>query len=69
VVRGGVSVDELNAYEAARRPAGERALHHTRAQALLARNDDDGRAFRGVFSELVTNRTTARSLARLLESA
>jgi 2-polyprenyl-6-methoxyphenol hydroxylase-like FAD-dependent oxidoreductase len=42
---------------------------HTRAQALLARNDDDGRALREVFSELITNRTTARSLARLLESA
>jgi 2-polyprenyl-6-methoxyphenol hydroxylase-like FAD-dependent oxidoreductase len=69
VLRDGASVDELDAYEAARRPAGERALHHTRAQALLARNDDDGRALREVFSQLVTNRTTARSLARLLESA
>jgi 2-polyprenyl-6-methoxyphenol hydroxylase-like FAD-dependent oxidoreductase len=69
VVRDGASDDELDAYEAARRPAGERALHHTRAQAQLARNDDDGRALREVFSELITNRTTARSLARLLESA
>ena len=69
VVRDGVSVDELNAYEAVRRPAGERALHHTRAQALLARNDDDAHALRDVFGQLVTNRTTARSLARLLESA
>ena len=58
-----------DAYEAARHPAGERALHHTRAQALLARNDDDGRALREVFSELISNRTTARSLARLIESA
>ena len=69
VVRGGASADELSAYEAARRRAGERALHHTRAQALLARNDDDGRALRAVFSGLVANRATARSLARLLESA
>ena len=69
VVRDGASVDELDAYEAARRPAGERALHHTRAQALLARNDDDGRALRAVISELIIKRTTARSLARLIESA
>lgn len=69
VVRGGASVEELDAYEAARHPAGERALHHTRTQALLARNDDDGRALREVFSQLITSRTTAQSLARLLESA
>jgi 3-(3-hydroxy-phenyl)propionate hydroxylase len=69
VVRDGASADELDAYDAARHPAGERALQHTRAQALLARNDDDGRALREVFSELITNRTTARSLARLIESA
>lgn len=69
VFRNGASADELDAYGTTRHPAGERALHHTRAQALLARNDDEGRALREVFGELITNRTTARSLARLLESA
>jgi 2-polyprenyl-6-methoxyphenol hydroxylase-like FAD-dependent oxidoreductase len=69
VVRDGAPADELDAYEVARRAAGERALQHTRVQALMTRNDDDGRALREVFSELITSRTTARSLARLLESA
>lgn len=69
VVKDRASIDELDAYESTRHPAGERALHHTRAQALLARNDDDGRALREVFGELITNRTTARSLAQLLETA
>jgi 2-polyprenyl-6-methoxyphenol hydroxylase-like FAD-dependent oxidoreductase len=69
VLRQGSPVSELDAYEATRRPAGERALHHTRVQAALARNDEDGRALRDVFSDVLRNRSTARSLARLLESA
>lgn len=69
-VRDGACSDELDVYEATRHPAGERTLQHTRAQAVLARNDDEGRALREVFGELMTtDRTTAWSLARLLESA
>jgi 2-polyprenyl-6-methoxyphenol hydroxylase-like FAD-dependent oxidoreductase len=35
VLRDGASAAELNGYESVRRPAGERALQHTRAQAAL----------------------------------
>jgi 2-polyprenyl-6-methoxyphenol hydroxylase-like FAD-dependent oxidoreductase len=69
VLHGDASTDELNGYEAVRRPAGERALRHTRAQAALGHEDDSGRALRAIVEELVTNRSTARRLARLIENA
>jgi 2-polyprenyl-6-methoxyphenol hydroxylase-like FAD-dependent oxidoreductase len=56
-------------YEAARRPAGERALQLTRAQAALSRDDANGRAVREVIGELVSSRSGARRLARLIEGA
>ncbi|WP_448808570.1 FAD-dependent monooxygenase [Agromyces bauzanensis] len=68
-LRRGASVGELDGYEAARRPAGERALRHTRAQAALGRNDDSGRALRETVGELLTGRSAARRLARLIEDA
>ncbi len=60
-------VDELDAYEATRRPAGHRALQQTRAQAALAGDDDSCRALRDVVEGLVARRGAARSLARLIE--
>jgi 2-polyprenyl-6-methoxyphenol hydroxylase-like FAD-dependent oxidoreductase len=56
-------------YEAARRPAGKRALQLTRAQAALSRDDANGRAVREVIGELVSSRSGARRLARLIEGA
>jgi 2-polyprenyl-6-methoxyphenol hydroxylase-like FAD-dependent oxidoreductase len=61
--------DELDAYEAARRPAGHRTLQHTRAQAALGRSDDTGRALREIVGGLITRRSAARSLAQLMEDA
>lgn len=67
VLRDGAPVDGLLDYEAARRPAGERALRHTRAQAALGRDDDGARELHDVVGELVTRRSVARHLARLIE--
>lgn len=69
VLRGGAAASELDAYEAARRPAGERALRHTRAQAALSRNDASAQALGEIVGGLVSGRSAARSLARLIESA
>jgi 2-polyprenyl-6-methoxyphenol hydroxylase-like FAD-dependent oxidoreductase len=69
VLEEGASCDELDGYEAVRRPAGERALQHTRVQAALAREDAGSRAFREVVGELIATRAGARSLAQLLENA
>ena len=69
VLRGGAAQSELDGYETARHPAGQRALRHTRAQAALSRNDDSGRALQEVVAELVGDRTAARRLARLIEQA
>ncbi len=66
VLRGEAGVDELDGYEATRRPAGERALRQTRAQAALGRNDDDARALRETFGDVLTTRSSRR-LARLIE--
>jgi 2-polyprenyl-6-methoxyphenol hydroxylase-like FAD-dependent oxidoreductase len=69
VLRGENAVDELDGYEAARRPGAERALQHTRAQAALARSDDSSRAVREIVEGLITRRRAARSLARLIEQS
>lgn len=57
----------LDGYQAARHPAGQHVLLHTRAQAVLSRNDETGRALREIVSDLVTSRRAARHLARLIE--
>jgi 3-(3-hydroxy-phenyl)propionate hydroxylase len=63
----GKAANELNGYEAARHPAGQRALQHTRAQDALSRNDDIGRALHEIVSELLlTSRSAARRLTRLV---
>jgi 2-polyprenyl-6-methoxyphenol hydroxylase-like FAD-dependent oxidoreductase len=69
VLCDGAPVDELDAYEAVRRPAGERTLQQTRAQAALARDDESSRALRDIVAGLLADRPTARSLAQLLENA
>lgn len=69
VLRGQTPATGLDGYEVARRPAGQRALQHTRAQAALSRNDDGSRALREVVNGLVASRSAARRLARLIEDA
>lgn len=65
----GASGAELDGYESARRPAGERALQHTRAQAALARQDASSSALRQVLGTVIADPVAARSLARLIEAA
>lgn len=69
VLRDEASPDDLDGYEAARRPSTERALQHTRAQAALSRSDDTSRAVREVIEGLIARRSAARSLARLIEQS
>jgi len=68
LLRGGESQDELDGYEQVRRPAGKAALQHTRAQAALGRDDDNGRALREIMGELLAAPSAARRLARLIEN-
>jgi 2-polyprenyl-6-methoxyphenol hydroxylase-like FAD-dependent oxidoreductase len=68
LLRGGESQDELDGYERVRRPAGKAALQHTRAQAALSRDDDNGRALREIVGELLATPSAARRLARLIEN-
>ena len=69
VLRDGASAAELDGYETIRRPAGQRALQQTRAQAALSRHDESGLALREIVGELLTGRRAARHLARLIEAA
>ncbi len=69
VLRDGASAAELDGYESVRRPAGERALQHMRAQAALARRDDSSSALRQVLGTVIADPAAARSLARLIEAA
>jgi 2-polyprenyl-6-methoxyphenol hydroxylase-like FAD-dependent oxidoreductase len=69
VIRDGAPGSELDGYEAARRPAGERALQHTRAQAALGRRDEGSDALRQVLAAVIADPTAARSLAQLIEAA
>ena len=69
VLRDGASAAELDGYESVRRPAGERALQHTRAQAALAQRDDSSSALRQVLGTVIADPAAARSLARLIEAA
>jgi 2-polyprenyl-6-methoxyphenol hydroxylase-like FAD-dependent oxidoreductase len=63
----GASADALDGYEAARRPRAEQVLEHTRVQAALTRDDDAGRALRGVLGAVLANRAASRAVGRLLE--
>ena len=67
VLRDGASEAALDGYHTSRHAAGLRALQHTRAQAALSRNDDDGRALRETLGPAITTGRAARRLARLLE--
>lgn len=69
VLCDGSPPEVLDSYQAVRGSAGRHALHQTRAQAALAGNDDTARAYREIVSELLTRRSTARHLARLIEGA
>jgi len=69
VVRGAAADSELDGYEAVRRPAGERALQHTRAQAALGRRDEGSAALRQVLAAVIAEPAAARALARLIEAA
>ncbi|MDP4505537.1 FAD-dependent monooxygenase [Nonomuraea turcica] len=60
----------LGTYEAERRPAAERALVQTRAQAALDRLDDeDGAALRELLAEVFAYEQPARHLATLLHGS
>lgn len=69
VLREHASLDQLDAYQATRHPAGERALTHTRAQAALSATDYSSLALRQVVGQLLTAQNAARILAKLLEDA
>ena len=69
VIRHEASEDDLEGYHTARHAAGWRALQHTRAQAALSRNDDDGQALRESLGPVLTRGRAARQLARILEQA
>lgn len=69
VLREGGSAETLDGYHTTRHAAGLRALQHTRAQAALGRNDDDGHALRATLGPAITRGRAARRLARLLEQA
>lgn len=69
VLNQGASEHTLDGYDNARRPAGERALQHTRAQAALSGNDEGAAALRGIIQGLLASRGSSRRLARLLEGA
>lgn len=68
VLRDQGSAEHLDDYETARRPAGERALRHTRAQAALGGTDEGSRALCETVGEFLTRRSVARRLARLIEA-
>lgn len=69
VLRERTPTDALDGYESVRHPAGQRVLQHTRTQAMLSRNDENGRALREIVSDLLTSRRAARHLARLIEDS
>ena len=69
VLAGGRPESDLDGYHTARHAAGLRALHHTRAQAAISRNDDVGHALRQTLAPALRSGRAARRLARLLEQA
>ncbi len=69
VLRDNASEDDLDGYHTARHAAGRLALQHTRVQAALSRNDDEGQALRETLGPAITRGRAARRLARLLEQA
>ncbi|MGP3955297.1 FAD-dependent oxidoreductase [Nonomuraea sp. 3N208] len=69
-LRGRAPAGLLGTYEAERRPAAERALVQTRAQAALDRLDDeDGAALRELLAEVFAFEQPARHLATLLHGS
>jgi 2-polyprenyl-6-methoxyphenol hydroxylase-like FAD-dependent oxidoreductase len=67
--QGRASVASLDSYEHARRPAAERALSQTRAQAALGGDDPQAAALREVVGALTASRAGARAAARLMEGS
>ncbi|GAA0577885.1 FAD-dependent monooxygenase [Paractinoplanes ferrugineus] len=65
VIRGEAGDELLDTYEAERRPVAERVLQSTRAQGVLMIPDDDVRATRAMFAELVDMRALAARVAGL----
>ncbi|MBS1905413.1 MAG: FAD-dependent monooxygenase [Actinobacteria bacterium] len=67
VLRQCAAETELDAYADTRHAAGERAIDHTRIQAALSADDENARALNTVITALLSRRSGARTLARLLE--
>jgi 2-polyprenyl-6-methoxyphenol hydroxylase-like FAD-dependent oxidoreductase len=65
VIRGESGDDLLDTYHAERHPVAARVLESTRAQGVLFVPDDDVRALRAVFTELVDTRALAMRVAGL----
>jgi 2-polyprenyl-6-methoxyphenol hydroxylase-like FAD-dependent oxidoreductase len=65
VIRGESGDDLLDTYHAERHPVAARVLESTRAQGVLFVPDDDVRALRTVFAELVDTRALAMRVAGL----
>ena len=67
IVRGRAPEQVLEAYQEERHPAARRTLDLTRLQLALDAGDDTADALRSVLGELLTDRTTARRIAALIE--
>ncbi|MEO6091037.1 MAG: FAD-dependent monooxygenase [Umezawaea sp.] len=69
-VRGSAHGGLLDTYESERRPVGERALGHTRAQAVLDRvTGEDGAALRGLLTEVFGLDQPLRHLGEMLQGS
>jgi 2-polyprenyl-6-methoxyphenol hydroxylase-like FAD-dependent oxidoreductase len=64
---GRAPADLLDTYTAERHPAGERALLHTRAQAALSADGENGHALRQLMTELLREPGALRRLAETIE--
>lgn len=68
-LKGQAPADLLDTYSTDRRPAGERALLHTRAQAALSAGGENGEALRQLMTELLHEPGALRRLAETMEGA
>lgn len=68
-IAGSASLSDLDHYEASRRPACDRTLAHTRLQASLSRDDENGAALRTALTPVLSGRAASRALARIVEGA
>jgi hypothetical protein len=66
---GRAPADLLDSYTAERRPAGERALRHTRAQAALSAGGENGEALCQLMTELLHEPAALRRLAETMEGS